>query len=173
MTTQRRAALLAPKGHCRGCGQPVPKGRFTWCSDACVKRALIKIDPNVARSQVHQRDKGVCATCGFDADQAGRVLSFLQSRRYDYRDSTYAEAAIFLANLWAPTKRPRSGLYYTPHLWEADHIVPVVEGGGGCELDNYRTLCVPCHKAETSALARRRALTRHEAKRPLLGVAAV
>lgn len=41
------------------------------------------------------------------------------------------------------------------HLWEADHIVPVVEGGGGCGLEGYRTLCVPCHKTHTAALARR------------------
>lgn len=41
--------------------------------------------------------------------------------------------------------------------WEADHIVPVVEGGGLCGLDGYRTLCRECHKKETKALAGRRA----------------
>lgn len=39
--------------------------------------------------------------------------------------------------------------------WEADHIVPVVEGGGGCGPDGYRTLCLPCHRKETAALHRR------------------
>lgn len=29
--------------------------------------------------------------------------------------------------------------------WEADHIVPVADGGGECGLDNYRLLCRPCH----------------------------
>lgn len=43
------------------------------------------------------------------------------------------------------------------HTWEADHIIPVVEGGGECGLENYRTLCLPCHRKETAALARRRA----------------
>jgi 5-methylcytosine-specific restriction endonuclease McrA len=42
-------------------------------------------------------------------------------------------------------------------LWEADHIVPVCEGGGECGLDNYQTLCVPCHREETRKLARKRA----------------
>ena len=28
------------------------------------------------------------------------------------------------------------------HLWDADHIVPVVEGGGECDLANMRTLCL-------------------------------
>jgi 5-methylcytosine-specific restriction endonuclease McrA len=43
------------------------------------------------------------------------------------------------------------------HLWEADHIRPVVEGGGACGLENLRTLCVRCHKVETARLAARRA----------------
>ncbi len=45
-------------------------------------------------------------------------------------------------------------------LWQADHIIPVVEGGGECGLDNLQTLCTACHKAETGALAARRAKSR-------------
>jgi len=51
----------------------------------------------------------------------------------------------------------------SPHavnMWQADHIVPVVHGGGCCGLENIRTLCLPCHKRETKELARRRALIR-------------
>lgn len=40
-------------------------------------------------------------------------------------------------------------------FWEADHVVPVVEGGGECGFDNYRTLCVPCHRKVTSDLLTR------------------
>lgn len=49
-------------------------------------------------------------------------------------------------------------------LWEADHIVPVVLGGGLCGLENYRTLCMPCHKIETKALAAHRAEERRKAR---------
>ena len=28
--------------------------------------------------------------------------------------------------------------------WDADHVVPVSEGGGNCTMANIRTLCVPC-----------------------------
>jgi 5-methylcytosine-specific restriction endonuclease McrA len=52
--------------------------------------------------------------------------------------------------------------------FEMDHIVPVVEGGGLCGLDGYRTLCSPCHKLETKALAKRRAQQRRDQNRPLL-----
>lgn len=39
--------------------------------------------------------------------------------------------------------------------WDADHIVPLCEGGAH-SLQNLRTLCRPCHKEETKALAKRR-----------------
>ena len=32
------------------------------------------------------------------------------------------------------------------NAWHADHIIPVYAGGGMCQLDNLRTLCVPCHQ---------------------------
>lgn len=68
----------------------------------------------------------------------------------------------FLRQMGIPVWRDR--------FWDADHIVPVVEGGGGCGLDNYRTLCIWCHRDETAALAKRRAQARQDAQRPLLTV---
>lgn len=41
-------------------------------------------------------------------------------------------------------------------LWDVDHILPVEHGGGGCGLENLRTLCVPCHKAATKKQAGQR-----------------
>jgi len=41
------------------------------------------------------------------------------------------------------------------NLWDADHIVPVAEGGGECSLENLRTLCIWCHHNETARLRRR------------------
>jgi HNH endonuclease len=34
-------------------------------------------------------------------------------------------------------------------LWDADHVVPLVLGGGDT-LENLRTLCIPCHAAVTA-----------------------
>lgn len=36
--------------------------------------------------------------------------------------------------------------------WEADHVVPVSEGGGGCDINGYQTMCLECHKAKTAAM---------------------
>ena len=54
-----------------------------------------------------------------------------------------------------------AGKYYgVKHRWEADHIVPVSEGGGLCGLDGYRTLCTGpgtngCHGKESGRLRKR------------------
>lgn len=42
--------------------------------------------------------------------------------------------------------------------WEADHIIAVVEGGDS-NLENLRTLCIPCHREATRALRERRRRT--------------
>ena len=54
-------------------------------------------------------------------------------------------------------------------LWESDHIVPVVEGGGHGHggddpLANRRTLCQPCHKAASRELRKRLAERRRAEK---------
>ncbi len=41
-------------------------------------------------------------------------------------------------------------------VWEADHILAVKDGGGGCGLDNFQTLCTDCHKAKTAEGRRRK-----------------
>ena len=40
-------------------------------------------------------------------------------------------------------------------LWDAEHILPVTEGGGECDLDNIRTLCLRCHRSVTAQLRER------------------
>ncbi len=47
-------------------------------------------------------------------------------------------------------------------LWDADHILPVVEGGGECDLRNLRTLCLRCHRAATAQLRARLLLQRQQ-----------
>lgn len=33
--------------------------------------------------------------------------------------------------------------------WEADHIIPVCLGGGGCDINNFQTLCKKCHEVKS------------------------
>src|ERR1022692_1278431 len=117
----------------RPSGSPLPKGRFTFCSDACVDEWKLRTDPGYLREQVFLRDRGVCAQCGLDTE----------ALRKDKRKLDYAARRQFEKD-WGHR-----------HLWDADHIVPVAEGGGECDLANMRTLCLKCHRAATLALLKR------------------
>lgn len=129
------------RGLCRWCKSEVPAGRFTWCSDACVAEYRIRSDPGFARERVEQRDDGQCALCGTE------TLAW---------EHAYQAEIERLAQETQRVHQRFRALRLPDHTW-ADHVVPVVEGGGACGLDNLRTLCIPCHHRETAALAARRA----------------
>ena len=157
------------KGECRWCGKPVGGRRRSWCSQACVDQYLVRSDPATARRLVYGRDRGVCALCGLDtvrlAAVAGAELRRVKALAADSRRDWPQP----LRDLWRvlvlldghPYEVPVSWGWRGPHsikaarLWQADHVVPVAEGGGACGLENLRTLCVWCHSRETGALRRR------------------
>ena len=122
------------RGACRWCGAQVPAGRFTFCGPPCVHQWKLRTDPGYLREQVFARDRGVCALCGLDTEALRKG-----KRKLDYRARRQFE------DDWGLRR----------HLWDADHIVPVAEGGGECDLSNMRTLCLKCHREATSALRRR------------------
>jgi 5-methylcytosine-specific restriction enzyme A len=68
--------------------------------------------------------------------------------RRDARKLDYAARRQFLKT-WGLRENSRKS------LWDADHVVPVAEGGGQCDLSNMRTLCIQCHAAATAALRNR------------------
>lgn len=113
--------------------------RRTFCSEFCVHQWRLRSDPGYLRDQVFARDKGVCALCATDTVAAIRVLKRSRGKA--------REEALAMWGLASVNAR-RS-------LWDADHILPVAEGGGQCDLDNLRTLCLPCHREVTAELRRR------------------
>lgn len=135
---------------CRWCQVEVPKGRRTFCSDACVHEWNLRSNPAYLRDQVFRRDRGVCAECGRDCEALYQELR--QLRRADVKQ--YRDRAAVLRQQGFNTSDVYGGST-RGDLWQADHIVPVAEGGGECGLDNLRTLCSPCHKAATAALRKR------------------
>lgn len=133
-----RATL--PKGQtgrtlCRWCNLEVPPRRFTFCSDWCVHEWRLRTDPGYLREQVFARDKGVCAICGIDC----------RSAYFDLKRARGSHRQKLLAR-WGLQRISRKT------LWDADHIVPVVEGGGECDLENLRSLCLICHRRQTAKL---------------------
>jgi 5-methylcytosine-specific restriction endonuclease McrA len=134
----RDALAKGPNGRalCRWCEMEVPAGRQTFCSDWCVEEWKLRSDPGHLRQRVFARDKGVCALCGIDC-----VAEFHRLKRL--RGASKARAL----DVWRFRGRKT--------LWDADHIMPVVEGGGECDLSNMRTLCLRCHRERTAELRRR------------------
>lgn len=163
------------------CQNEVPKGRRNWCSDACVHEYRLRADWNYARQHLRKREKCVCRMCGTDTRRlkGGLVKIWKQAvaigKANRLHKNLYAFAAYTDLNLEYATLahdlsirgfhgfcpelpkswRPRKAWVEPRDLWEADHIQPVVEGGGH-EPENLRTLCQPCHKLVTNALRQSR-----------------
>jgi 5-methylcytosine-specific restriction enzyme A len=133
-----RASL--PKGEngrslCRWCSLEVPPRRFTFCSEWCVHEWKLRTDPGYLREQVFRRDRGICALCRTDTQAA---YFELKRSRGPKREK--------LLQRWGLKRMSRKS------LWDADHIQPVAEGGGECDLLNLRTLCLICHRQKTAEL---------------------
>jgi 5-methylcytosine-specific restriction endonuclease McrA len=120
---------------CRWCNNETPRGRRTFCSDTCVHEWKLRTDPGYLRDKVFARDRGLCGACGIDTI----------ALRRDLRKLDYAARRRFLKD-WGLAEGSRKS------LWDADHILPVAEGGGQCDLANMRTLCLKCHRAATASL---------------------
>ena len=176
----------------------MPTRRNTFCGKPeCLHEWLVRSDATYARRKVFERDHGICAECGTDTEEIERrcnapvtelrerwraVLDALEGTITYPRDPVEIAAqdaefdvwhrAYFAAERDAVAESDSlwraAGVSRSAHRWEADHIRPVVEGGGSCGLDNLRTLCLPCHRRATAELAARRARQRREQVQPSL-----
>lgn len=138
---------------CRYCGNPCAGRRTSFCSPACVHEWRLRAHPSYLRSCVRRRDRGVCAVCRRDTyalrnrlyallrTNPDGVFSFLNRHRLSYKKEM---------------RWNQEEVRVTIHsLWQADHVIPIVEGGGGCGLENLQSLCVWCHRKATRALRAR------------------
>lgn len=158
---------LGPNGKrlCRNCETECQPPRKTFCGQKCIDEWNNRANPAVLRQLAFERDQGVCQICRLDVARIVMISRRLYNRalrrhRYHYRavDNDWL-LGVFWRVMEARGFRRRVG-----HFWEADHIVPVVEGGGCCGVENIRTLCYPCHRVETQKLlARRREERKHNA----------
>lgn len=140
---------------CRWCKVEVKPPRRTFCSDACVHEYKIRRDPGYVRMLVFERDKGICALCGANTELTRKAYYLgLLTRPFSggYGDAWYA---------WKKQEREAKKMFALE--WAADHVLPVIEGGGECGLENYRTLDTICHKKVTKALHARLAAKRSQA----------
>ncbi len=130
---------LGPNGLplCRWCDLEIlARRRRTFCSDYCVHQHRLRTDPGYLRDQVFARDRGICVLCQADTIQIFAALKRARGKARIAGLSLYGMKSIAARR----------------SLWDADHILPVAEGGGQCDLENLRTLCLPCHREVTAQL---------------------
>ena len=137
-------AKLLPKDEngftcCRWCGKGVKPPRRTMCSPECVHELQLRTNGRYLRDCVYQRDKGICQICNIDTKKIAKTV--LQLKTKEKEDFLKYHNISLKRKIW---KRKHGG-----GLWDADHIIPVKNGGGMCGLDNIRTLCIKCHKIVT------------------------
>lgn len=170
---QRRRRLKIPKGHCTWCRKPVVRPSVHWCAgEQCLSAFKATNDVATIRALVEKRDHGICALCGNDPGEWERLWNYFGAQaadlharaRQSWRDR--GGRGVGIGNwgcrcVWCEASREAAKL----RQWQADHILPVAEGGGQCQAPNgYRTLCIFCHKRETKALAARLAKARRNKK---------
>ena len=172
----------------------IPKPpRRNWFSNACVAWWRERNDPGYIRQQLLKRDKGICTECKVDCtaiqnsvQHAKFVLrcsppdsgncKFRKNRSWNspFLRDKYARA-LAIWQRWQHKRlqaarnrlerfRAQGWDLHRKTMWDAEHSVPVVEGGGQCALDLIITLCTTCHKKSTKALAKRRAERRRAVK---------
>lgn len=148
--TSKQADKLALKlgpmeGLCFYCGAKLSGRRTRWCSNECVINYQFLIGvTSVIRHEVNARDKGICAKCGVNTislkkDIMNTAVKEFPSLLEKYKNY-FSKSILTLKDLLS---RMRST------LWDADHIIPVKDGGGLSLIDNYQTLCISCHKKKT------------------------
>ncbi|PVV05068.1 hypothetical protein BB560_000406 [Smittium megazygosporum] len=148
---------------CRYCGKETKTLFQTFCDDNCVQEFTIRTQPKIVRQKLYERDNGVCALCYFPANTYFKKLK--NSKSYEEAMKILDSLEMEISQIWkkktkairdksnwiADSKEKQEACkLITPGLfWEAAHITDVVDGGGICGLEGYRTLCVPCHEIET------------------------
>lgn len=150
---------------CRNCRNEVQARRQTFCSDECVHEWKLRTNPVYQARHVLERDNGVCELCGTDCVILLQELKKLrQQERQELYGANCYDGPYLPTDKLVRFKARCDELELSQHLralcrrlWEMDHRIPVVEGGGECGLENLRTLCWRCHRRVTAELRARRA----------------
>lgn len=121
----------------------LPGVSSTYCSRECTDEGRLKRGgmKNQLRAQVFALEGGVCRLCGIDGHALyTRIAALEPAERLNALCNSNWKIPKSAKALDSLLQNPKEGGF-----WQVDHIRAVVEGGGGCGLENLRTLCVPCH----------------------------
>ncbi|OMJ16344.1 DNA annealing helicase and endonuclease ZRANB3 [Smittium culicis] len=154
---------------CRYCGKETNSSYQTFCDKFCVQEFQYRTRPEEVRTKLLDRDAGICQICSFPAhewykkisncnyEQAIKLLDSLESElspAWRKKTNIIRDFSNWEKNLI--TGEESCKLLNSGMFWESAHILDVQYGGGGCGLEGYRLLCVPCHDKESlNAISRK------------------
>uniref|UniRef100_A0A1D2A8V2 DNA annealing helicase and endonuclease ZRANB3 n=1 Tax=Auxenochlorella protothecoides TaxID=3075 RepID=A0A1D2A8V2_AUXPR len=137
-----------------------------FCSGACEAAFALKRSGGAIRRALFRLERGVCTNpqCKLDCHALVTRLQIIEKGSAGWeqrrREVLQRLAPSFLhhGNKTLLDSLIRSAV--EGNAWHADHVIPVYQGGGGCGIENLRTLCVVCHKKVTADQAKARAAER-------------
>ncbi|KAI0243026.1 DNA annealing helicase and endonuclease ZRANB3 [Lamellibrachia satsuma] len=124
-----------------------------FCCRDCMQQYWMKTSRQYSVQQVFEAEHGVCQLCQVDAHEfflRVKNCSSLAKRAQLIQESCYKVLKKDVKDRML--KQPQKGLF-----WNVDHITPVADGGGECDIDNLRTLCTVCHRDVTTQQNKERA----------------
>ncbi|XP_059156186.1 DNA annealing helicase and endonuclease ZRANB3-like [Physella acuta] len=137
--------------------ETISKPENAWqlrlCSHACMDKYWTITKGSYCRDKIYEIEHGVCKLCNFDAQALFTQVKFV-------KDLTTRADLVNKSPYQTLTCKQKQKMIETPmagQFWHVDHIVPVWQGGGMCDLDNLRTLCTLCHLKVTRRQATQRA----------------
>lgn len=134
-----RRATGWQKGECTWCGQKSGDKRL-WCGPDCVRAFLTRCRPADAKAAF------------VEANAVATIVKF-----YDWSGKFMKIGPPFMSAVVECAVCQHRG---TQEQFQLDHILPVSDGGGLCGPENYRLLCLDCHKRVSAEGAKRRAALR-------------
>ena len=160
----RRQLRTEGKPHliCRQCGKVLEGCRTSFCTNSCADDFMCRRNGSYMRRLVYRRDRGVCKLCRVDT---AAIRDRLRVLRFGNEMIVRRGGAVDPVGLCLLEGRlTRAGYDLGRSFWEANHIVPVYLGGGGCGIENIETLCRHCHRKVTAGQAAERARVRNRMK---------
>lgn len=105
-----------------------------------------------------KRDDGICSHPDCERLLTGRRKRWCSNKCRDEAVTLFliikGDSKIIRRELYKRQKGCCQECWETTEDWEADHILPVVLGGGATDINNFQTLCKECHKKKTAELNR-------------------
>eukprot|EP00466_Bigelowiella_natans_P012004 jgi/Bigna1/85916/estExt_fgenesh1_pg.C_70017 len=150
-TTAPHQCCKQPKSQRGRRRSDIQRLREMLCSRDCYSEYTLRVGTSsLVRARLSNLEEGICQSCNTDCRKLFHLVEALKGiddRKKVLYAAGYNPSAIGrkrFKRLVDNERKITEGLF-----WEADHILEVARSGGECGMENYQTLCIPCHQRKT------------------------